>query len=1175
MSDTVTKEEGVAAIADLAERLLEHWAELSLQPNSPINLIEFLHESDDGDVLTINDLDPAPAEMEDSRPEVQDPLLEINVGTEADPRPLFISKLLSPELSTEMIGLLNSYKDCFAWEYHEMPGLPRDLVEHELRIKDGFRPFQQPPRRFSAEVQLKVKEEIERLLKAGFIRTARYVEWLANIVPVLKKTGALRVCTDYRNLNLATPKDEYPMPMADLLVDGAAKHELLSFMDGHAGYNQIFIAESDVHKTAFRCPGAIGTYEWVVMPFGLKNAGATYQRAMNLIFHDLIGRTVEVYIDDVVVKSASKADHLGHLRQAFERMRKHGLKMNPKKCAFGVTAGNFLGFLIHQRGIEIDKNKAKAIMAAPPPTSKKELQSFLGKVNFLRRFISNLAGKIRPLSPLLKLRDQDEFVWTAEHQKAFDEVKMYLTQPPVLMPPKRGKPLKLYISASDNSIGCLLAQNNESEKEQAIYYLSRTLNVAELNYSPIEKLCLALYFAATKLRHYMLPSVVQIISKTDLIKYMLTRPIIRGRIGKWTMALSEFTFQYVAQKSVKGQALADFLAHHPTQGALEEAEVEIGMIHMEKNFWTMYFDGSSTEATSGAGIVIESPQGQKWQFAFQLDFRCTNNQAEYEALIIGLEILKGMKATRVLVYGDSQLVINQLTGEYQCISENLTTYYVTALNSADGFSRISFEHVPRVDNHEANEMAQIASGVNIPEGEYSRVIKIERRTLPTLAERGMPTAIMSADLVDTAEEDWRYPIVSYLRHPSGDHEKSTRFRARWYLIYQNELYRKGSDGLLLLCLGTNDARTVMGDSHEGICGAHQSGIKMRWLIRRHGYYWPTILKDCIEYAKGCIKCQIYGPIQRVPAEALHPITKPWPFRSWAVDIIGKIHPPSSNQHAWILVATDYFTKWVEAKSYRSISSAQVVQFFEHHIVHRFGIPETIMADNGPVFISAETQEYAEKLGIKLIHSTPYYPQSNGQAEASNKVIKGILEKMIEERPRAWHDLLAEALWAYRTSKRSATGTSPYALTYGHDAILPMEMTIRSLRVIEQHSLNKKDYKQAMCQELEDLEQIRIDAYNLMQAQKRIAARAYNKHVKQKTFVEGSLVWRAVLPIGTKDPRFGKFSPTWEGPFIIDKILGLGAYQLRDKDGEQHSMPINGQYLKRYIPSIWETAEKHS
>ncbi|CAL9005839.1 unnamed protein product [Prunus brigantina] len=748
--------------------------------------------------------------------------------------------------------------------------------------------------------------------------------------------------------------------------------------------------------------------------------------------------------------------------------------MNPKKCAFGVTAGNFLDFLVHQRGIEVDKSKATAIMAAPAPKTKKELQSFLGK-----------------------------------HQAAFDDIKKYLSQPPVLMPPKRGKPLRLYISASESSIGCLLAQNNESEREQAVHYLSRTLNMAELNYSPIEKLCLALYFAATKLRHYMLPSVVQIISKTDLIKYMLTRPIIRGRIGKWTMALSEFTFQYVAQRSVKGQALADFLAHHPTQGQEEETEVEIGMARMEKNYWTMYFDGSSTESRSGAGVVIESPQEQRWQFAFQLDFRCTNNQAEYEALIIGLEILQGMKATRVLVYGDSQLVINQLTGDYQCTSENLALYYVTALNTADQFSRISFVHILRAENHEANEMAQVASGVSIPANNLDRVIRVEKRTLPALAERGMTSQIASAEIsdeVETADTDWRYPIVKYLRDPSGNHERTTRFWARCYLIYQNELYRKGSDGLLLLCPSTREIEVIMAESHEGVCGAHQSGIKMRSLVRRHGYYWPSILKDCIEYARACIKCQIYGPIQRVPAEALHPVTKPWPFRGWAVDIIGKIYPAASNQHAWILVATDYFTKWVEAESYRSISSAQVVRFFESHIVHRFGILETITADNGPIFASAETREYAERMGIKLVHSTPYYPQSNGQAEASNKVIKGILEKMIEEKPRAWHDLLPEALWAYRTSKRSATGTSPYALTYGHDAIVPMELKVRSLRVTERPRQNEKDYTAAMTQELEDLEQSRIDACNLMQAQKQIAARAYNRKVRQKTFAEGDLVW---------------------------------------------------------------------
>ncbi|KAM0963789.1 hypothetical protein ACFX2A_023233 [Malus domestica] len=295
------------------ERLLAHWYTISKQPNSGVNLVEFLVEGDNGPVLSLDKIQAAPAELKDNRPQVNDPLEEINVGTVVDPRPLFISALLPQPMKGELCALLEEFKDCFAWSYHEMPGLNRTLVEHELRIKPECKPFCQPPRRFSTEVQLGIKDELVRLLKAGFFRTARYVEWLANIVPVLKKSGALCICIDFRNMNLATPKDEYTMLILDLLIDAATNHAILSFMDGHAGYNQIFIAKSDVHKTSFRCPGALGTYEWVVMPFGLKNAGATYKRAMNTIFHDLIGTIVEVYIDDVVIKSKCRQTHLDDL----------------------------------------------------------------------------------------------------------------------------------------------------------------------------------------------------------------------------------------------------------------------------------------------------------------------------------------------------------------------------------------------------------------------------------------------------------------------------------------------------------------------------------------------------------------------------------------------------------------------------------------------------------------------------------------------------------------------------------------------------------------------------------------------------------------------------------------------------------------------------------------------
>ena len=240
-------------------------------------------------------------------------------------------------------------------------------MEHLLPIKPKFHPFHQPHRKMFKEVELKVKVEIEKLLKAKFIRPTRYVQWLENIVTVMKKIGKLRVFVGFRDLNATTSKDMSVMLIIDMLVDSITNNELLSFMDCFFGYNQILIAVDDISKTAFRCLGSLGMFEWLVMPFGLKNAGATYQRAMNAIFHDMLSHHMEIYINDIVVKSKKVTKHVNHLRKSLERMRLHQLKLNPLKCAFRVQAENFLGFLVYQRGVEVNQNKAKAIISAKAP----------------------------------------------------------------------------------------------------------------------------------------------------------------------------------------------------------------------------------------------------------------------------------------------------------------------------------------------------------------------------------------------------------------------------------------------------------------------------------------------------------------------------------------------------------------------------------------------------------------------------------------------------------------------------------------------------------------------------------------------------------------------------------------------------------------------------------------
>jgi hypothetical protein len=219
-------------------------------------------------------------------------------------------------------------------------------------------------------------------------------------------------------------------------------------------------------------------------------------------------------------------------------MRRYGLKMNPLKCAFRVLAEKFLGFFIHDKGIEIDPRRIEKIKRVQAPTCKKDLQKFLRKVNYLRRFIANLSGKIIPFTPILKLKDESKFTWGAEQQETFEKTMEYLSTPPVLRAPRGGVPFKLYIGAKEKIIGAILTKEDKGKK-YVIAYLSRRLLDPETRYAHIEKLCLSLYYACSKMRHYLLSITCVVACQADVIKHMLYRPILFGRIGKWAYALIE------------------------------------------------------------------------------------------------------------------------------------------------------------------------------------------------------------------------------------------------------------------------------------------------------------------------------------------------------------------------------------------------------------------------------------------------------------------------------------------------------------------------------------------------------------------------------------------------------------------------------------------------------------
>ncbi|XP_074313449.1 uncharacterized protein LOC141648620 [Silene latifolia] len=614
--------------------------------------------------------DEAPALLEDGGQSTVDDLKELNLGTSEDPRPIYTSALLTEKEEDEYFKLLTEYKDVFAWSYKEMPGLSPKVAMHRLAIKKSVSPKKQPQRRFRSDLIPEIEKEVNKLIEAGFIREVTYPTWIANIVPVRKKNGQLRVCVDFRDLNNACPKDDFPLPVTELMIDATTGHEALSFMDCTAGYNQILMAPEDQEATAFRTPKGIFCYK--VMPFGLKNAGATYQRAMQRIFDDMLHKKIECHVDDVVVKSKKREDHINDLRTVFERLRKCQLKMNPLKCAFGVTSGKFLGFVVRHRGIEVDQSKIKAIQEMPEPKNLKELRGLQGRLAYIRRFISNLAGRCQPFSHLMK--KDAIFQWDDKCHNAFESIKKYLSSAPVLGAPPSGRPFILYIAAQERSLGALCAQENEDKKERALYYLSRTLVGAELNYSQIEKICLALVFAIQKLRHYMQAHTVHVISKDDPIKYILSRPVLSGRLAKWALLLKQDDLVHVPQKAIKGQALVTSLL----------------IIQVPK--WELQDDLPGEEIFY---VDVLPP----WQMYFD----------EYQALILGLQMAIEIGVKDLDIYGDSLLVVNQVLDEFEVKKDDLIPYHQYAIRLLNKLDCVHIGHVPRNANKLADALANLAA----------------------------------------------------------------------------------------------------------------------------------------------------------------------------------------------------------------------------------------------------------------------------------------------------------------------------------------------------------------------------------------------------------------------------------------------------------------------------------
>jgi transposase InsO family protein len=858
------------------------------------------------------------------------------------------------------------------------------LVEHEIDTGDAP-PVRSGLRRHSPAEAQHITAETTVLNSNGLIRPSRSL-WSSPVVLVRKKDGALRFAIDYRKLNKVTKRETFPIPRVDDALSALSGCKFFSTLDLASGYWQVPVREEDKHKTAFITHE--GLWEWNVLPFGLMAAPYTFMRLMDATLAGINYVFALCYIDDILVFSPTFEKHLSDLAEVFDRLIRAGLSLRASKCHLCCGSVDYLGHTVNAEGIEPSQAKIRAIQDWPPPTSTKQVESFLGLCGFYRKFIKNYSAIARPLEEL-KARDAPTFpaCWTARRQLAFMELKKALTSKPILRHPNFNLPFFIVTDASDYGIGAVLSQRTK-QGEHAVVFASRSLSKRETSYATAEKECLAVIWALDQFRSYIRGRPITVYTDHRALVWLLNTNADGGRLGRWILRLQEYEVEIKHRPGKKNQN-ADALSRVPVGPPVDTEDVHPVLVAQA------YPASTQPSAASPARIILCD--------------KCTRQFKTEAALAQHKVDMKDKRHT-----APAPAVKPARTSRKRKISKEAKPTGTTNTQLSTSSPSSDSSGAPTTSKSSRTSSQDVLNGVPVT--------------------REMWQNLQSEDIL-------LEPMIIFLRSGELPLESKQADRVqrtnKAFELEEGMLVRK-VDSRRQVVVPKAMQRTILRLFHDNPIAGHGGRYKTYMRIFQR-FYWDKLWNDVKRYVSSCNACQLRKPAPQHSAGKIQRWVVPYPFHTVAVDLVGPL-PETKNEHKYVITMMDLFTGWVEMMPLRDVTAESVAHAFYTAIVCRHSTPTRVLSDCGAQFLSDVFKTLCKWLGATQVQTSPYHPATNGKLERFHRFLGAALSICANKQKNDWDLYLPSVAFAHRTAPIEGSDLTPFYLIYGRHPRFPLDFT---------------------------------------------------------------------------------------------------------------------------------------